>query len=156
MHVLLFLAKTEPLAASALCSALQPVVNDDRVWVYYSMAPLVPLVRLKDLEDAGCRLEPAESRLTTSVSDQASWVTVASMLGGAARAKGRSTAEVETVLRQIAKDDFAFVRQNPPLLYHNDLTASVRRYYWSEDVGYALWLRLFYEHERQLISQVGR
>jgi hypothetical protein len=83
-------------------------------------------------------------------------VTVASMLGGAARAKGPSTAEVETLLRQIAKDDFALVRQNPPLLYHNDLTASVRRYYWSEDVGYTLWLRLFYEHERQLISQVGR
>lgn len=156
MHVLLFLAKTEPLAASALCSALQPVVNDDRVWVYYRMAPPVPLVRLKDLEDAGCRLEPPESRLRTSVPDQAPWVTVASMLRGAAPAKGPSTVEVETVLRQIANDDFALVRQNPPLLYHNDLTASVRRYYWSEDAGYALWLRLFYEHERYLISHVGR
>ena len=36
------------------------------------------------------------------------------------------------------------VRRNPPLLYHNDLTAKVPRYYWSQDVGYALWLRLAY------------
>jgi hypothetical protein len=34
----------------------------------------------------------------------------------------------------------------PPLLYHNDLTATVSRYYWSEDVGYALWLRLYDEY----------
>jgi hypothetical protein len=155
MHVLLLLAKTEPLAAGALCKALRPVVNEDRVWVYYRMAPAVPLLRLKDLQNDGCELELPESRIRTSVPDQATWVTVASILGGAARAKGSSTVEVETVLRQIANDDFALVRQNPPLLYHNDLSASVRRYYWSEDAGYALWLRLYYEYERFLTSHVG-
>jgi hypothetical protein len=46
-------------------------------------------------------------------------------------------------------DDFAFVREFPPLMYHNDLTASVRRFYWSEDFGYALWLRLYAESERR-------
>jgi hypothetical protein len=156
MHVLLLLAKTEPLDASALCKALQPVINDDRVWVYYRMTPLVPLVRVKDLQDAGCGLELPASRIGTSVPDQAQWVKVASLLGGAGGTTGPSTAEVETVLGQIANDDFAILRHNPPLLYHNDLTASVRRYYWSEDAGYALWLRLFYEHERSLISHVGR
>lgn len=40
------------------------------------------------------------------------------------------------------------MKLNPPLLYHNDLTASVRRFYWSEDVGYALWLRLYLESAR--------
>ena len=54
-------------------------------------------------------------------------------------------AEVTTVLRQLANEDFALVQQSPPLLYHNDLTATVPRYYWSEDVGYALWLRLAHE-----------
>jgi hypothetical protein len=29
------------------------------------------------------------------------------------------------------------------LLYQNDLTASVPRFYWSLDAGYALWLRLY-------------
>jgi hypothetical protein len=42
----------------------------------------------------------------------------------------------------VAADDFVVIRRSPPLLYHNDLTATVPRYYWSEDVGYALWLRL--------------
>jgi len=35
------------------------------------------------------------------------------------------------------------MRRAPPLLYHNDMTATVRREYWSEDLGYALWLRLY-------------
>jgi len=156
MHILLLLAKTEPQEADALCRALQPVINDDHVWVYYRMAPVVPIVRVKALQDVGCGLELPKSRIGTSVPGQASWVTVASLLGGAGNATSPSSAEVETALRQIANDDFAFLRQNPPLLYHNDLTASVRRYYWSEDAGYALWLRLFYEHERHLISHVGR
>jgi len=55
---------------------------------------------------------------------------------------------MKAVLRELARDDFALLRSNPPLLYHNDLSASVSRYYWSEDVGYALWLRLYDEYER--------
>ena len=43
----------------------------------------------------------------------------------------------------IGSDDFAQLRSSPPLLYNNDLSATVRRYYWSEDFGYALWLRLY-------------
>jgi len=156
MHVLLFLAQAEPPAARELCKALRPVVNEDRVWVYYRMTPLVPLLRLKDLRNAGCELDLPKSRTTTSVAGQEAWVSIASLLANAQRARSLSTAEVETVLRQIAKDNFALVRQNPPLLYHNDLTASVRRYYWSEDAGYALWLRLYFEHERLLTSHVGR
>lgn len=56
------------------------------------------------------------------------------------RARTSGGPEIEAVLRQLAEDDFALLRKNPPLLYHNDLTASVPRYYWSEDAGYALWL----------------
>jgi len=155
MHVLLFLAQAEPPAAESLCKAMQPAINEDRVWVYYSMTPLVPLVRLKDLQAAGCALELPESRTRSSVPDQAPWVKVASLLGGAGPNDG-STAEIETALRDLARDDFALVRRNPPLLYHNDLTASVRRYYWSEDAGYALWLRLYFEYERVLASRVRR
>ena len=47
------------------------------------------------------------------------------------------------MLARLAADDFAKIRRSPPLLYHNDLGATVRRFYWSEDVGYALWLRLY-------------
>jgi hypothetical protein len=148
MHVLLLLVKAEPPAARELCRALRPVVNQDRVWVYYQVTPLVPLLRLDDLRHAGCQLELPQSRTQTSVPGQEIWARAASLLGRIEPAKDPSAAarEMQELLIQIAKDDFALVRQNPPLLYHNDLSASVSRYYWSEDVGYALWLKLYFEH----------
>jgi hypothetical protein len=51
-------------------------------------------------------------------------------------------------LRTLARDGFASVRQSPPLLYHNDLTASTPRFYWSEELGLALWLRLYFAAAR--------
>jgi len=47
------------------------------------------------------------------------------------------------LLARIGSDDFAQLRRSPPLLYHNDLSATVSRFYWSEDFAYALWLRLY-------------
>jgi hypothetical protein len=147
MHVLLLLAKVQPPAGRALCEALRPVVDQDRVWVYYRMAPLVPILRLSDLQRAGCELKLPESRMRTSVPGQEIWVSLVQLLKRTLTPGGPSAdaAEIQTVLRQLAKDDFALLRKNPPLLYHNDLTATVPRYYWSEDAGYALWLRLAYE-----------
>ncbi|MGZ7078530.1 MAG: hypothetical protein ACXVJT_03860, partial [Thermoanaerobaculia bacterium] len=120
----------------------------DRVWVYYRMTPLVPMLRLTDLQHAGCNVVLPPSRMRTSVQGQEIWVSLVRLLG---RAKNNGdspagAAETEAVLRELAKDDFALLRKSPPLLYHNDLTATVRRYYWSEDAGYAFWLRLYDEH----------
>src|SRR5205823_377496 len=50
---------------------------------------------------------------------------------------------IRNLLVRIGSDDFAQIRRTPPLVYHNDLSASVKRFYWSEDFGYALWLRLY-------------
>jgi len=158
MHVLLLLAKVQPPAGRALCAALRQVVDQDRVWVYYRMAPLVPILRLTDVRRAGCELPLPESRLRTPVPGQEIWVSMVRLLGRALAPGGppatavspappADTAEIQAVLRQLARDDFARLRKSPPLLYHNDLTATVSRYYWSEDVGYALWLRLYHEHE---------
>jgi hypothetical protein len=146
MHVLLMLARERPAAGRALCEALRPVVDQDRVWVYYRKAPLVPMLRLEDLRRAGCALELPESRMRTTVAGQEVWVSLVRLLGGPPAAPSANTAEARTVLRQLAENDFALLRESPPLLYHNDLTASVSRYYWSEDVGYALWLRLYHEY----------
>ena len=148
MHLLLLLAEVQPPAGRALCEALRPVVDQDRVWVYYRTAPLVPMLRLSDLRRAGCELELPEGRMRTPVAGQEIWVSLVRLLERA-RTPGGSPAgeaEIQAVLRQLAKDDFALLRKSPPLLYHNDLTATVPRYYWSEDAGYALWLRLYYEH----------
>ena len=158
MHVLLLLAQADPPASGALCRALSRVVDEDRVWIYYRMAPLVPILRQADLEKAGCTLSLPATRLRASVPGQDEWVAAATLLR---RFAGRNepppdAQETLALLRKLATDDFAYVRANPPLLYHNDLTASVPRFYWSEDFGYALWLRLFYEQaHRHLASRGG-
>ena len=144
MHLLLLLSEVRPAAGHALCEALRSVVDDDRVWVYYRKTPLIPILRLADLRRAGCALQLPESRMRTDVPGQQIWVSVVRMLGnGAPGSAPPDPALIRAVLRELARDDFALIRMDPPLLYHNDLTATVSRYYWSEDVGYALWLRLY-------------
>ncbi len=59
---------------------------------------------------------------------------------------GPTSADVRELLLTLSRDDFAFLLRTPPLLYHNDSTASVPRFYWSVDFGYALWLRLYFEN----------
>jgi hypothetical protein len=154
MHLLLLLADLRPAAGRALCDALRPVVDEDRVWVYYRKAPLVPILRLPDLHRTGCNLELPESRMQTDVPDQQIWTSVARLL--AAPSTGGDAVLIRAVLRELARDDFALVRTNPPLFYHNDLTATVPRYYWSEDLGYALWLRLYDRYQRSGEPRLGR
>jgi hypothetical protein len=148
MHVFLFLAQSEPPAARALCGALGRALGENRLWVYYQMAPLVPLLRQADLRRAGCPLRLPEARLRTPVGGQELWLTAGRLLDRLLSTDGPGPTSAETlpVLRNLAKDGFSFVRQTPPLLYHNDLTAGTPRFYWSEDFGYALWLRLFVEN----------
>lgn len=150
MHLLLLLAEARPAQAHALCEALRPLVDQDRVWVYYRKTPLVPTLRIADLHRAGCDLELPESRMQTSVAGQEIWESIIRMLGRgtAAGSSAPDRVLVRAVLRELARDDFALIRTNPPLFYHNDLTATVSRYYWSEDFGYALWLRLLDDYER--------
>lgn len=144
MHLLQLLSEVRPAAGRALCNALRPLVDEDRVWVYYRKAPLLPILRVPDVRHRGCQLELPESRLHTDVPDQQIWTSVARLV----TASPSDAVLIRAVLRELALDDFALVRMNPPLFYHNDLTATVPRYYWSEDLGYALWLRLYdrYEH----------
>jgi hypothetical protein len=156
MHVFQLLAGADPPASRALCAALARVIDEERLWVYYRMAPVVPTLRQADLENAGCALALPASRVHTAVSGQEAWMAAATLLR---RLTGRDqpapgSEETEVLLRALAADDFSVVGSNPPLLYHNDLTATVPRFYWSEDFGYALWLRLHFEHARRYPATV--
>jgi hypothetical protein len=156
MHVFQLLAGADPPASRALCAALAGVVDEDRLWVYYQMAPVVPTLRQADLENAGCALALPASRAHTAIPGQEDWMAAATLLR---RFTGRDqpvpgSEETQALLRELAADDFSVVRSNPPLLYHNDLTATVPRFYWSEDFGYALWLRLHFEHARRYPATV--
>jgi hypothetical protein len=154
MHVFMLLAQVDPAAAQALCGTLMRVINKDRIWIYYQTAPLIPILRQIDLQSAGCPVQLPISRLQVTVPGQDIWVTAAQLLGRVARGSEHivTSAEVIKLLRTLAQEKFLIVRQSPPLLYHNDFTASVRRFYWSEELGYALWLRLYFEYERLRLS----
>ncbi len=149
MNLLLLLLEERPPAGRALCNALRPLVNEDRIWVYYRKTPLILILRLPELRHAGCALELPETRMRTDVPGQQIWVSVVRLLAGRMTSGGAppDAVLIRAVLRELARDDFALIRMNPPLLYHGDLTAAFSRYYWSEDVGYALWLRLYDEYE---------
>jgi hypothetical protein len=150
MHVYQFLAKADPPAARELCSALGRSIAEDRNWVYYAAAPLVPLLREADLRQAGCPLNVPESRIAAAAPGQENWLAAARLLNDLRTPKGPkpSAKGVEMLLRGFAADDFSSVRRAPPLLYHNDFTGKTSRFYWSEDFGYALWLRLYVENTR--------
>jgi hypothetical protein len=139
-NVLLWLAQADPKAAQQLCSAIGRKIGDESIWVYYEREPLLPILREADLRAAGCRIRIPARHLTTDVPGQDLWVAAARMLS---EREGRQSASGRRfLLTALAANDFALLRANPPLLYQNDSTASVPRFYYSEDVGYALWLRL--------------
>jgi hypothetical protein len=144
LHVYLMLRELDPPAAQALCGSLQRSFRDEDIWVYYAKSALLPYLRVAELAQRGCALPLPVERLALPVAGQAIWSEAAHSLVEITASPGNSEARqaARRVLALLGADDFALLRASPPLLYHNDLSATVRRYYWSEDVGYALWLRL--------------
>jgi len=145
MHVYLMLRDLDRPAAQKLCDAMQRSFRDEDVWVYYAMSPLLPYLRAAELGQLGCSLALPTERLALPVVGQEVWSEAARRLVEAPASPQDADVRqaIRALLAQLGDDDFALIRRSPPLLYHNDLSASVRRYYWSEDVGYALWLRLY-------------
>jgi hypothetical protein len=145
LHVYLMLHDFDPSSAQALCAALQHSFRDEDLWVYYAKSALIPYLRVAELRQLGCQLPLPAERLALSAEGQAIWSEAAYWLVEitASPEKAEAQQAARRVLAQLGADDFALIRRSPPLLYHNDLSATVRRFYWSEDVGYALWLRLY-------------
>ncbi|MER9169632.1 hypothetical protein NKI12_20065 [Mesorhizobium australicum] len=152
MHIFMFLEQVDKPAARSLCEALSKEAGDDNIWVYYAGAPLMVTLRLADLERAGCLPQFPQARLRTEIAGQEIWLRAAEQLRQVESHAGSYLTYQRTteLLDEIAADDFSLMSQTPPLLYHNDLTATVKRFYWSQDFGYALWLRLYFENERML------
>ncbi|MET1080690.1 MAG: hypothetical protein ABWY06_21985 [Pseudomonas sp.] len=151
LHVYLWLTQVDPPAARALCSALQQRSTDESLWVYYRKAPPIVLLRLNEVSEAGCPLQLPASQLQTTVAGQEVWLELLDQLSHYERGEDLTASRSQAVallLGTLATDNFASLKGNPPLLYHNDLSASVSRFYWSESFAYALWLRLYHENER--------
>lgn len=147
MHVLMFLWKADFETARHFYGFLFQNIQDERIWVYYKSTPLIPLLRERDLALMGISLMIPENHLHTSIPGQERWVGLCQLLANRLSSESHplDTTWRETLLTSLAKDDFAALRKEPPLLYHNDMSATVPRFYWSEDFGYALWLRLYFE-----------
>jgi hypothetical protein len=150
----MLLADADPSAAHALCNVLQRRAADEDPWVYYKMAPTIPILRMTDLAKAGCPLRLPPSRLQSAAPGQEEWTDAVEHLHQIESGEGGDTyRQTDELLQKLSADNFSFLARNPPLLYHNDLTASIRRFYWSEEFGYALWLRLYFETEQARRTQ---
>jgi hypothetical protein len=146
MHILMFLARASPADARALCTALAKNIADDRIWVYYPLEPLVPIIRQADLKSAGCGLDLPARRLRTDVPGQGQWVVAALALRRLLQEGDPDPSQTTALLRKLAQGDFWIIRRSPPLVYQNDATGSAPGFYWSQEFGYALWLRLYFEN----------
>ena len=145
MHVYLMLRNIDPPSALKLCDALQRSFWDKDIWVYYSKAPLVPYLRSAEIRQLGCTIPLPTERLSLQASGQELWSEAVRLLADtiASTPDEHTRQTIRSLLVRIGNDDFARLRSSPPLLYNNDMSATVKRYYWSEDFGYALWLRLY-------------
>jgi len=145
MHVYLMLREIDQPAAQKLCSALQRSFWDGDVWIYYAKAPLIPYLRSAELRQLGCTIPLPTDRLALPPAGQEIWSEAMRLLTETmVSSPDENTRQaIRNLLVRVGSDNFAQLRHSPPLLYHNDLSATVRRFYWSEDFGYALWLRLY-------------
>ncbi len=154
LDVLVFLARSDPAAAARLFSALKGSMGSDSLWVYYRMTPLLPILRVADLARLGYVLEIPPDRRRARIDGQADWVRTCELIGRLDRSEAGPDLRTEAIglLHRLAGD----IPGHPPLFYHNDLSASVSRYYWSRDFGYALWLKLYTEMTAGPVPASGR
>jgi len=145
LHVYLMLRKLDPPAAEKLCRALQRSWHDEDLWTYYAKAPLIPYLRTAEVDQLGCQLPLPTERLALPAPGQETWSEAARLLVKTASSPPNPDVQkaIDALLARLGEDDFAQLRSAPPLLYHNDTSATVSRFYWSQDFGYALWLRLY-------------
>ncbi|MEO8673138.1 MAG: hypothetical protein ABI411_17620, partial [Tahibacter sp.] len=126
LHVYLMLRDVDPPSARTLCGALRHSFRDEDIWVYYAKSALLPYLRVAELGRLGCQLPLPVERLALPAEGQALWSETVQRLveveGDSGNARAQQAAR--RVLAVLGADDFALVRRSPPLLYHNDLSAT--------------------------------
>ncbi|MBH1965294.1 MAG: hypothetical protein I8H77_13210 [Comamonadaceae bacterium] len=155
LHVLMWLHKVDSAAAKRLCRALQLEAGNESLWVYYKDAPAAIAWRRQALSGLGCPLQLPDRMMLTQDADQRVWLEVIERIHKLEssppqhhKQRAMELAQNESLLREIAGNGFEQGRKAPVRYFHNDLTATVSRYYWSTEMGLALWLRLFDANEQ--------
>ena len=143
LDVLCLLGKVDKSAAGKLWAAVANRGGDLDLWVYYRMTPLLPNLRADELRRMGYPVVIPPERRRALVGGQEDWVRSCELIG--LLDMGRPDPDLVQEARALLARQAKGIRLHPPLFYHNDLSASVARYYWSADFGDAIWLRLYAE-----------
>src|SRR5262249_34470322 len=140
-----------PPAAARLCTALRRRIAEERIWVWYTVAPMLPLVREVDVARAGCSVRVPEARLRMAPPGQERYILYGRVFRDVLQSSDARPLRDQAVagLRELSANRFETLTRTPPLLYHNALSATPPHYHWSADAGYALWLRLYVELTRR-------
>jgi hypothetical protein len=149
-HIYLFLTRYAPAKADSLCRAMAKHISNPRLWPFYGRAPWYYLLREADLYQAGCSLERPETILNSYLPGQELYMKQIQLMRHLSLNQAPINLRDDTIqiLTQIAKNNFEVIKQTPLLLYHANQFSSVSRFYWSEVLVYALWIRLYVEASR--------
>jgi len=126
-----------------LCQLVKNNIGNPKLWVYYTS--FLGVLRESALSQLGCDIHIPSSIISKTFDSQKQWLQLAYFVRDYAISTPPEENVVKQILAELAAGDFALIEHNPPLLYHNDMSSN-QNYYWSKDVGLALWLRVYWDY----------
>ncbi|NOR87090.1 MAG: hypothetical protein GQ527_05725 [Bacteroidales bacterium] len=150
IHVLLLFKQYAPKLVSDLCASLKRNINQVEYWTYNERSPWLYYIRELDLVKNGCLLNTNIPREIKNLNSQETYTKMSKLIRDLALKHGgeKTRNKAQKILLEVANNDFEYIKITPLLMYHNDLTAKNPAYFWSYDIPYALWLRLYYEYSK--------
>lgn len=146
LHLIQFFSHFEMFEEKdKLCKLVKNNIGNPKLWVYYTHAPLIPILRESALNQLGCDIRIPSSITSKTFDSQKQWLQLTYFVRDYALESPPEKNVVEQTLTELASGNFAFIEHNPPILYHNDMSANPD-YYWSKIVGLALWLRVYWDY----------
>lgn len=163
MHVYMFLKKYAPVYAEELCDVFREKANRlGDLWVYNSKCPWLYYIRQIDLAKSGCSINRGEyDNNVKPVAGQKLYTEASMLIRDMNLGHNLLISEKRAfdILHKLSKDEFEFIDKNPLLMFHNDQSLKKPAYFWSYDLPYALWLRLYHgyvqiQKKSQLLGQL--
>lgn len=149
LHFYLLLKEFHPQAAVPLCTELISLVSNPDHWVWYRYAPLVPFLRIQEAKEKGCPIPFPERLFSSLPAEQHFYLKMAKALIDLEGDPSSSLIMGSRLLKEASAQHFFFFRTRPPVLYHNDPTSSLPRFYYSPQFAFGLWIRIYIRlHER--------
>ncbi|NPD45540.1 MULTISPECIES: hypothetical protein [unclassified Lentimicrobium] len=150
IHAYLFLYKFAPAEAKELCLSIKSnkIVNNSDYWVFNNRAPWLFYIGQIDMDNCDCGIKSKSTDKIKSIKSQVYYSEMAKLIRELSLNEKNEKAKEKALemLIALAKEDFKYFTEFPLLMHHNDITAEVNSTFWSWDLPYALWLRLYHEY----------